>query len=128
MKTKVIRDASGAIINIGPWDHKMEPVMVDDLTKPIFASDWATIKGYAQKPIGEHASNPLPEGAYEDETEVVTSEDGGLCAVEDHRALRQAAYPRIGDQLDALFKAGVFPADMTAQIAAVKAKYPKSSG
>tara|TARA_R110002126_G_scaffold57859_3_gene153125 strand:- start:1592 stop:1843 length:252 start_codon:yes stop_codon:yes gene_type:complete len=38
---------------------------------------------------------------------------------------RAAAYPPIGDQLDALFKAGVFPADMAAALQAVKDKYPK---
>tara|TARA_Y100000034_G_scaffold872_1_gene1110 strand:- start:137 stop:448 length:312 start_codon:yes stop_codon:yes gene_type:complete len=37
---------------------------------------------------------------------------------------RQAEYPPIGDQLDALFHAGVFPADMAAQLQAVKDKYP----
>ena len=39
---------------------------------------------------------------------------------------RASEYPAIGDQLDALFHAGVFPADMAAQIQAVKDKYPKS--
>jgi len=38
---------------------------------------------------------------------------------------RAAEYPSIGDQLDALFHAGVFPADMAAKIQAVKDKYPK---
>jgi hypothetical protein len=38
---------------------------------------------------------------------------------------RAAEYPPIGDQLDALFKAGAFPADMAATIQAVKDKYPK---
>jgi hypothetical protein len=38
---------------------------------------------------------------------------------------RVAEYPSIGDQLDALFHAGVFPADMAAIIQAVKDKYPK---
>lgn len=38
---------------------------------------------------------------------------------------RVAEYPSIGDQLDALFKAGVFPADMAATLQAVKDKYPK---
>jgi hypothetical protein len=38
---------------------------------------------------------------------------------------RALEYPTIGDQLDALFHAGVFPADMAAQIQAVKDKYPK---
>ena len=39
---------------------------------------------------------------------------------------RASEYPAIGDQLDALFHAGVFPDDMAAQIQAVKDKYPKS--
>ena len=39
---------------------------------------------------------------------------------------RVMEYPAIGDQLDALFHAGVFPDDMAAQIQAVKDKYPKS--
>lgn len=38
---------------------------------------------------------------------------------------RKVEYPNIGDQLDALFKAGVFPPEMAAQIQAVKDKYPK---
>jgi hypothetical protein len=38
---------------------------------------------------------------------------------------RVLEYPSIGDQLDALFHAGVFPESMAAQIQAVKDKYPK---
>jgi len=38
---------------------------------------------------------------------------------------RKLEYPAIGDQLDALFHAGVFPTDMAAKIQAVKDKYPK---
>jgi hypothetical protein len=38
---------------------------------------------------------------------------------------RRNEYPSIGDQLDALFKAGVFPEDMAAQIQSVKDKHPK---
>jgi hypothetical protein len=40
---------------------------------------------------------------------------------------RVAEYPSIGDQLDALFHAGVFPAEMAATIQAVKDKYPKGA-
>jgi len=40
---------------------------------------------------------------------------------------RVSEYPPIGDQLDALFHAGVFPDDMAAKIQAVKNKYPKGS-
>ena len=40
---------------------------------------------------------------------------------------RVREYPSIGDQLDALFHAGVFPPEMAAKIQAVKDKYPKGS-
>jgi len=39
---------------------------------------------------------------------------------------RASEYPAIGDQLDALFHAGVFPEDMAEIIQAVKDKYPKA--
>ena len=38
---------------------------------------------------------------------------------------RAAAYPPIGDQLDALWKGGDAAAEMLAQVQAVKAAYPK---
>lgn len=43
-----------------------------------------------------------------------------------YKEQRAAEYPSIGDQLDALFRAGVFPAEMAEQIQAVKTKYPKA--
>lgn len=42
-----------------------------------------------------------------------------------YREARTLAYPSIGDQLDALFHAGVFPDDMAAKIQAVKDAHPK---
>jgi len=48
-----------------------------------------------------------------------------LVAAEAHKAKRAAEYPAIGDQLDALFHAGVFPAEMADKIQAIKNKYPK---
>lgn len=38
---------------------------------------------------------------------------------------RRLAYPSIGEQLDALYHAGVFPADMAERIRAVKQQFPK---
>ena len=40
---------------------------------------------------------------------------------------RKTEYPSIGDQLDALFHAGVFPTEMQQKIQAVKDKYPKDA-
>ena len=42
-----------------------------------------------------------------------------------YRQQRAVEYPSIGDQLDALFHAGVFPAEMAARIQAVKNRFPK---
>lgn len=39
---------------------------------------------------------------------------------------RRSEYPSIGDQLDALFHAGVFPPEMAQRLADVKIKYPKN--
>ena len=38
---------------------------------------------------------------------------------------RLSEYPSIGDQLDDLFKAGLFSEEMSAKIQAIKDKYPK---
>jgi len=55
----------------------------------------------------------------------VLARQASLVATEYQRQ-RAAEYPPIGDQLDALFKAGVFPADMAETLQAVKNKYPKT--
>ena len=44
----------------------------------------------------------------------------------DYKKLREFEYPSMGDQLDALYHAGVFPTEMAATIKAVKEKYPKT--
>ena len=46
-------------------------------------------------------------------------------AEEKYKEDRKADYPDIGDQLDALYHAGVFPEDMAAKIKAVKDEFPK---
>jgi hypothetical protein len=59
------------------------------------------------------------------ENNAIDAELVRLQALEDYQAPRKKEYPSIGDQLDALYHAGVFPSDMTATIKAVKDKYPK---
>jgi hypothetical protein len=44
----------------------------------------------------------------------------------EYQRKRVREYPPIGDQLDALFHAGVFPEEMAEKIQAVKNKYSKS--
>lgn len=44
---------------------------------------------------------------------------------EEYKRLRALEYPSIGDQLDSLFHAGVFPPEMAMKIQSVKDKYLK---
>ena len=53
-----------------------------------------------------------------------TADAAALVATQYQRN-RAPEYPPIGDQLDALFHAGVFPEDMAAQLQAVKDAHPK---
>lgn len=66
--------------------------------------------------------------AYDKDDNIVQynkEEAQSLVDANQYKVQRAPEYPSIGDQLDALFKAGVFPADMAAKIQAVKDKYPK---
>lgn len=65
------------------------------------------------------------EEAARDAEEAAYAAEQAERAKTEYQRQRAAEYPPIGDQLDALFKAGVFPADMAAQLQAVKDKYPK---
>jgi hypothetical protein len=66
--------------------------------------------------------------AYDANGDVVTVDLSAAQALADSKAYvdqRVLEYPAIGDQLDALYHADAFPADMAAKIKAVKDKYPK---
>lgn len=91
----VIHD--GAVINKGPWEY----VLFDG------------------------SPNPLPEGAVEGDFDVVQTADGKYVLRTAYEELRRAAYPPIQDQLDALYRAGLFPPEMAALLRAVKDRYPK---
>ena len=70
------------------------------------------------------------EKAYDEEGNEIEIDLGKVNAWVDpdaHKPKRQFEYPDIGDQLDALYHAGVFPEDMANKIKAVKDKYPKNS-
>ncbi len=65
------------------------------------------------------------EEAARDAEEAVFASEQAERAKTKYQRDRAAEYPPIGDQLDALFHAGVFPADMAATLQAIKTKYPK---
>lgn len=88
---------NGEVINVGPWQHTL-----DDGT-----------------------DNPMPEGAVEGAYDIKRTSAGKYVLASSYAELRRSEYPPIGDQLDALFHAGVFPPEMAALLQAVKTKYPK---
>lgn len=82
-------------------------------------NDWDTLQWYDDPKVV-----PIPSKAE------VLAEHERLKAeyeAQEYRRLRAAEYPPIGDQLDALFHAGVFPPEMAAMIQAVKDRYPKGA-
>lgn len=95
---------NGKVIHIGDWDYQVSKDLEGNSI----------------------INNPLPLGAEEGYYDITTTANGSYVLVSDYKTLRKAEYPSIGDQLDALFKAGVFPEYMTKLISEVKTKYPKS--
>jgi hypothetical protein len=66
--------------------------------------------------------------AYDKDENIVEYNEATVQAYIDAHAYiskRQAEYPPIGDQLDALWKGGDAAAEMLAKVQAVKTKYPK---
>mgnify|MGYP005993273849 CR=1 FL=1 len=92
------------------WDTKDTETIID-------APDDFVLEGYITR---------LVDGEVVQEEEDVS---GLLAYAESIRYIneRAQAYPSIGDQLDALYHAGVFPSEMADQIQAVKEAYPKPS-
>ena len=81
-------------------------------------------------------SYPEAEFNYNPETETITWIDNKISDAQiteliaeyntqEYARSRKTDYPEIGDQLDALYHAGVFPANMAARIKETKDKYPK---
>ena len=103
---KIIKDQDGNVINIGEWDYK---IITDESGQ-------------------EKITNPLPDGAYEEQAEIETLEDGSrVLASESYAAKRRNAYPSIEDQLDMRFWDEINGTNnLQTVIQAVKDQYPKS--
>jgi hypothetical protein len=78
-KMKIYRDANGVLINIGEWDYmteehtEVQPLPIGwNLESEIPLPPECT-------PVTKiRINNPLPNGAYEEQAEVVKGSDGGL--------------------------------------------------
>ena len=107
-------------LNITEWVINGDPASEDDFNKMFLK-----VIGSDENNNAITSSDPSDFGVTWAE---IQAEITRLQAEYDAKAYarsRAAEYPAIGDQLDALFHAGVFPAEMAAQIQAIKDKYPK---
>lgn len=120
--TKVIT-LNNKLINVGEWDYCIVKELVamnpweSDGEAP---EDW----DYQYQEV-EIETNPLPEGAIEQDVELVESAKGRLLLSTDWYNLREDAYPPIKDQLDAAWKGGEEAEAMKQLILSIKEKYPK---
>ena len=94
---------------------------VTDLNKAIAnlcpGASWSTKNGQIDKWLSSDIPQPTEAEIQAEITRLQAEYDAKAYA-----RSRAAEYPAIGDQLDALFHAGVFPAEMAAQIQAIKDK------
>lgn len=74
---KVIKNSEGQVINIGDWDYMIEEKIEKiDPPKDVALTE-EELRQYKPK-IVQVVKNPFPDGAYEDDVEVITGPDGGL--------------------------------------------------
>ena len=98
--TQTVITLNGEVINIGPWDFKID----DD--------------GVIQ--------NPMPAGAIEEQREVVEMADGGKTTADNYGMRRSSEYPSIREQLDMQYWDAINGTTTWADtIKAIKDKYPK---
>jgi hypothetical protein len=89
----------------------------------IYADIDAKEAAWAVAPKTREIPDPMggePQTVDIDKSEVVRADNP------DYYALRRVEYPSLADQLDAMWKGGEAATAMTAKIAEVKAKYPKT--
>lgn len=85
---------------------------------------------YAIFKLNPQIVKTIGETAYDADGNEVSYDKAAVQAYVDAHAYiakRQAEYPAIGDQLDALWKGGEAAAEMLAKVQAVKTKFPKGT-
>ena len=100
--------------------HDREPQLIDAITE--LKSD-ARVSIIRDGSIVWHDSNP--SNITDEQIQTKLAEIQAEFDAQEYARNRKSDYPEIGDQLDALYHAGVFPANMAARIKETKDKYPK---
>ena len=100
--------------------HDREPQLIDAITE--LKSD-ARVSIIGDGSIVWHDSNP--SNITDEQIQTKLAKIQVEYNAQEYARNRKLDYPDIGDQLDALYHAGVFPANMAARIKETKDKYPK---
>jgi len=103
-----------------PSTPKVRESFADVTSVPISVGDTNTIESY--KVVRDNKIKAKQEEAFKKVEEDEKKAESQLVS---YTAVRSDMYPSIGDQLDALYHAGVFPEEMASKIREVKEKYPK---
>jgi hypothetical protein len=103
-----------------PSTPKVRESFANTASIPISVGDTNTIESY--KVVRDNKIKAQQEEVFKKAEEDKKKVESQLVS---YTAVRSAMYPSIGDQLDALYHAGVFPEEMASKIREVKEKYPK---
>ena len=103
-----------------PSTPKVRESFADVTSVPISVGDTNTIESY--KVVRDNKIKAKQEEALKKVEEDKKKSESQLVS---YTAVRSVMYPSIGDQLDALYHAGIFPEEMANKIKEVKDKYPK---
>lgn len=101
------------------WAEGIKSLLPDGVGFTVEPGSYETLVVYQ-----DDQDEEVPTPSEADVTAAVATFTASITA-DQYKAQRESEYPSIGDQLDALYHAGVFPADLAATIQAVKDKYPK---
>ena len=103
-----------------PSTPKVRESFADIASIPISVGDTNTIESY--KVVRDNKIKAQQEEVFKKAEEDKKKAESQLVS---YTTVRSAMYPPIGDQLDSLYHAGVFPEEMANRIREVKEKYPK---
>lgn len=103
-----------------PSTPKVRESFADIASIPISVGDTNTIESY--KVVRDNKIKAQQEKVFKKAEEDKKKAESQLVS---YTTVRSAMYPSIGDQLDSLYHAGVFPEEMASKIREVKEKYPK---
>lgn len=81
--------------------------------------------GYEEDGSQDHLIGDKVQVTQEEADAIIAAAQQKRMASLPYDELRRLKYPPIGDQLDALYHAGVFPPEMAEMIKKVKEQYPK---